>query len=191
MMISKICKTCGVDKSDSEYYPHKSTKDRLDQHCKSCKKTASKLWAEKNKDKRKKISKKYVKNNPEKRSETIRNYYLKNKKEIRIRIKKSIEKKPEPYAELGRKHANIRRARKLNNGQEAYTESQVLSTYGTNCHICDTPIKLKAPRKVGVKGWELGLHLDHVVPLAKGGPDSLENVKPAHGKCNLQKNSMA
>jgi len=31
------------------------------------------------------------------------------------------------------------------------------------------------------------LHIDHLVPLAKGGSDTLENVRPAHGICNLRK----
>ena len=43
-------------------------------------------------------------------------------------------------------------------------------------------------RKVGVEGWEQGLHLDHVVALAKGGNDTLTNVKPSHGLCNIKKN---
>jgi len=33
----------------------------------------------------------------------------------------------------------------------------------------------------------MGLHIDHVMPLSKGGPDTLENVRPAHGSCNVKK----
>jgi 5-methylcytosine-specific restriction endonuclease McrA len=46
---------------------------------------------------------------------------------------------------------------------------------------------MSAPRKVGQDGWEHGLHIDHVYPLSKGGLDTLENVRPAHGKCNIVK----
>ena len=190
-MTSKKCKNCNTLKTKDNFYAHKTTADKLDQICKDCKKQKAYEWSVKNKAKRKEVCARYVKNNPEKRAKTNSKYYHSNKELVRERINEHKKKNPEMYAEWGRKHSNIRRARKLNNGQEAYTESQVLSTYGTNCHICDTPIKLKAPRKVGVKGWELGLHIDHVVPLSKGGPDSLQNVKPSHGKCNLEKNSMA
>jgi 5-methylcytosine-specific restriction endonuclease McrA len=31
------------------------------------------------------------------------------------------------------------------------------------------------------------LHIDHVYPLSKGGLDTLENVRPSHGKCNIVK----
>jgi len=190
-MISKKCKNCKTLKSQDNFYAHKTTADKLDQICKACKKKKAKEWSVKNKAKRKEVCARYVKNNPEKRSETNSKYYFANREKALKATKKWNSRNKEQINALGRKHSNIRRARKLNNGQESYTESQVLSTYGTNCHICDTPIKLKAPRKVGVAGWEFGLHIDHVVPLSKGGPDSLENVKPSHGKCNLQKNSMS
>ena len=68
-----------------------------------------------------------------------------------------------------------------------YSDIDVLSTYGLDCHICQTPVDLNAPRKVGQDGWEKGLHIDHVYPLSKGGLDTLENVRPSHGKCNIIK----
>ena len=84
--------------------------------------------------------------------------------------------------------ANNRRYRNAKeNGQEIYTTTQVLERWGTKCHICDKEIDLNAPTQCGEKGWENGLHLDHVIPLSKGGPDTLDNVKPAHGKCNIAK----
>lgn len=189
-MTSKICKKCKVEKQLDNYYAHKTTADRLDQICKSCKKAKAREWAQSNKEKRKQISKRYVDSNPEKRQLTNFRYYNKNKEKIYNSIKVSKSKKPEIYAGLGRKHANMRRARKLNNGQEPYTESAMLELYGTVCHLCESSIDMAAPRKVGTPGWELGLHVDHVIPLSKGGPDTLENVRPAHGKCNLQKQNM-
>ena len=68
-----------------------------------------------------------------------------------------------------------------------YSDIDVLETYGVQCHICNDPIDLSAPRKVGQDGWERALHIDHVYPLSKGGLDTLENVRPSHGKCNVIK----
>jgi len=83
---------------------------------------------------------------------------------------------------------NAKRHFRRNNTEPGnYSELQVIQTYGTNCHICSNPIDFTAPRKVGQTGWEKGLHIDHVYPLSKGGLDTLENVRPSHGQCNVIK----
>jgi 5-methylcytosine-specific restriction endonuclease McrA len=46
---------------------------------------------------------------------------------------------------------------------------------------------MKASRKVGSKNWEKSLHIDHLIPISKGGSDTLENVRPTHALCNLKK----
>ena len=61
--------------------------------------------------------------------------------------------------------------------------------YGTCCYLCDKEIDLTAPRQSGAEGWETSLHIDHLVPISKGGSDSLDNVRPTHGQCNLKKGS--
>jgi 5-methylcytosine-specific restriction endonuclease McrA len=68
-----------------------------------------------------------------------------------------------------------------------YNELQVIATYGINCHLCGLSIDFMAPRKCGVEGWEFGLHIDHLLPISKGGSDTLQNVRPTHGVCNLRK----
>lgn len=78
-----------------------------------------------------------------------------------------------------------RRAKKYSNGYEIYTTHQVLEMYGSICHLCLEPIDLKISRKIGSLGWEKSLQVDHVVPISKGGPDTLANVRPAHARCNM------
>ncbi len=89
--------------------------------------------------------------------------------------------------EIARGAKRRRRARKLKNGVEFYTEAQVLEKYGTNCYLCKEPIDMDAPRTTWTKGWERGLHMEHVIDIALGGSDTLDNVKPSHGICNLKK----
>jgi 5-methylcytosine-specific restriction endonuclease McrA len=40
---------------------------------------------------------------------------------------------------------------------------------------------------MGEEGWELYPHLDHVIPLSKGGNDTPDNVRTTHAKCNMAK----
>jgi 5-methylcytosine-specific restriction endonuclease McrA len=91
-------------------------------------------------------------------------------------------------------HINaLRRARRAENPQISTAKwftkhlDEILELYGPNCHICNTPIDLKAPRRVGIAGWERSFHPDHVVPLSKGGQNVIENIRPAHAKCNMRK----
>jgi 5-methylcytosine-specific restriction endonuclease McrA len=88
-------------------------------------------------------------------------------------------------------HPEIQKARQniqaRKHGKGDWTTAEALEIYGTDCHICGTAIDLKAPTKVGADGWELALHLDHVIPLSKGGADTLGNIRPAHAKCNIRK----
>lgn len=89
-----------------------------------------------------------------------------------------------------RANARRRRALKSNVPSEPYTTQQILDLHGSDCHLCHEPIDLNAPRGTGrSKGWERGLHLEHVIPLSRGGTDLMENVRPSHGFCNLSKGS--
>lgn len=109
------------------------------------------------------------------------------RQELKENHDKWVEKNPERHKELIRNGSRKRRALILGNGSSPYTEFEVLDTYGKDCHICEKAIDLNAPRQVGKDGWEKGLHIDHLIPILKGGSDTLENVRPSHGLCNISK----
>jgi 5-methylcytosine-specific restriction endonuclease McrA len=50
------------------------------------------------------------------------------------------------------------------------------------CHICGNPIDYALPHTD-----PHSFVIDHVIPLAKGGHDSIENVRAAHRQCNRAK----
>lgn len=186
----KLCKRCSTEKNLTDFYKHKQTKDGYETTCKQCIKATAAKWAKDNPEKNKAKDKAYIERHPERRKETVAKYYQDNKQHLNERVKASRAKNKELYAELGRTHANRRRARKLENGSEPYTEKQMIDAYGLLCNLCAEPINFIAPRKVGARGWERGLHIDHVIPISKGGPDTLENVRPTHGLCNIKKGNV-
>lgn len=68
-----------------------------------------------------------------------------------------------------------------------YKDSAVILIHGPFCWICGDRIDLKAPRNCQGDNWERGLHIDHVVPVSKGGEDTIFNVRPAHALCNISR----
>ena len=114
-------------------------------------------------------------------------YRAEHPEKNRARVAKWRALNPDKSKDLTAKYHHARRARKASVESEFYTDSLLLKTYGTKCHLCNTEINLEAPRTTGLEGWELGLHIDHVIPLSAGGNDTISNVRPAHGKCNLSK----
>ena len=79
------------------------------------------------------------------------------------------------------------RAKKHGAQYAYYTRKQIFDRDGYDCYLCNTPVDLTAPHVRGQPGWENYPHVDHVIPLALGGDDTLENVKIAHAKCNVDK----
>jgi 5-methylcytosine-specific restriction endonuclease McrA len=122
--------------------------------------------------------------NPEKFAEYGKRYREKHKEKERLRHKIYKQNNKEKHASSERR----RRARKRNQQTDLYTVEQVIELYGISCYICLEPIDLNAERRTGRKGWEKGLHIDHLIEISKGGSDTLDNVRPAHGLCNLERN---
>ncbi len=59
---------------------------------------------------------------------------------------------------------------------------RILSQGHPSCAICNEPIDYLAPF-----GEPRSFVADHIVPVARGGSDTLDNKQPAHFKCNAEK----
>ena len=136
-------------------------RDRNENYCEPCRQANTeyfRVWRANNRERHRQISYAWGKRNPEKVRSNMRNV------------------------------CRRRRARKLSVESEPYTQELVIEMYGTLCHVCNLEINLSAPQHASMgEGWELGLQLDHVVPLSKGGNDKLDNIRPIHVKCNMYK----
>ncbi len=192
----RACTTCKQVKPFKDFSKDKSRKYGISYRCKDCHKEVNRKYYDK-----------------EKSAVAAKKSYWKNRDQInqRARLKRQLD--PESYRSYKRAYyqANKERINKLsnewrNNNKETtyrskvrrrarlklaaykpYTVTEVLNVYGTNCYLCQQPIDLLAPRWTAIKGWEKGLHLDHVIPIRDAGPDILENVRPTHAICNLKK----
>lgn len=66
----------------------------------------------------------------------------------------------------------------------SYADRDVFVRDNWVCYLCGGLIDAELPRTD-----PMGATIDHVVPLARGGDDSLENVRAAHFSCNVRKGS--
>lgn len=119
-----------------------------------------------------------------------RKSYLKNWDQRQVDAREWQQRNPNKVKEAAIVSTNKRRVAKQLGGHNKYAVAEILETYGINCYICGKGINLDAPKRAGSgEGWEQGLHIDHLVPLSKGGNDSLSNVRPTHAQCNLRKHA--
>mgnify|MGYP006268504591 CR=1 FL=1 len=84
-------------------------------------------------------------------------------------------------------HKRYNKRRKPGSKERRYTRKQIFDRDGINCYLCGKPTDPTATHIQGQEGWETYPHVEHVIPLSKGGTDTLENVRIAHAKCNIDK----
>jgi hypothetical protein len=96
-----------------------------------------------------------------------------HQEELRAASRKYRQSNPEKF----RINNNNREAKKRGNGGKLSPDIifRLLKIQGTKCAIC----------KVNVK--KTGYHLDHIVPVSRGGKNSDANVQITCPKCNLKK----
>lgn len=102
-----------------------------------------------------------------------RRYYVAHKDTLNAQER--LRAKTPARAAQKRKAVFNRRARKIASFVEKIDPLRVYEMHGGACGICKEFVP------------EDSFHVDHVVPLSKGGLHGYTNVVPAHAHCNLVK----
>lgn len=153
----------------------------------------------------------YRKNNPEKRKETCKNHYQKNRERI-LESQAKYRKTPyrraymEAYYHNNRDHITLLRAQRyLKTRDHALQQARLYKRQ--NPHIVK---RLNWTRRAKFRGsfteaeWlelcekygskclrcgrsDVRLTVDHIVPISKGGANTLDNVQPLCQSCNSRK----
>ena len=163
---------------------------------------SSKRWRDANQDRVKETTRKWRERNPDRISVHNRAYRSKNSERYKSARQERYAANPEPTKVRARNWylSNLERARATNkawylNNQDKVHRSRVkrrlnleLASVGPvdisgliaaceTCYLCSDPL-------VGE------VHVDHVIPLSKGGAHSYGNLKPTHARCNLRKSDL-
>lgn len=185
-LTQKRCKGCGEVKDFSEFHKHKNRKDNLNDICKKCNSEKvlkwqknnpekvgikSKKWATAHKEQRYVAGVKWRNSNYEKMKQLIKAWADSHREKRRASVKKWQDSHPEQRA-LNQRNREIK---KLNVGGTITIKdlAWLKDKYGDRCLCCGAS---------GVK-----LTLDHVVPISKGGENSINNAQLLCGSCNSKK----
>ncbi len=195
----KICNKCKVEKSLEDFRVKKERGAyRTNSSCKECESKQKKEYYLNNrstiikrrkeaivtpeaKEKRKKYLSKYYKENREERKEKSKKYYKGNREQL---LKKASEYKKTKDGKISSRASNSkRRNASLDNDDGTITKHSLdilLQIQNNQCFYCKKDLSLLTDREV---------HLDHYIPISKGGAHSITNVVWSCSSCNLQKNA--
>lgn len=132
-----------------------------------------------NSDSVKKKAKEYAEKNKEKTKQMYQNYYDKNKEVIKENIKKWQINNPEKV-KLMQRTACLNRVARKKNAKGKYTTNDISALYDRQngcCVVCNVSL-------------DAAYHVDHIVPLSRGGVNYPENLQLLCPSCNCQKSAM-
>lgn len=200
----KTCKKCGQTKPATvEYFGrNKAMPDGLGFYCKECTNALSREWYAANKETRRVTAYSYRDNNPDRVKESRRKWVANNKAKIRAYRKATRTRRlaylkewrktnaahRKKYARAWQKAnrartraASLRRRARVLNAEGSYTADDVKAQYERQKGYCYY-LRDGKKHKLG-KNY----HVEHIIPLSRGGTNGPENIVLACAKCNLRK----
>lgn len=169
------------------FYADKRSRDGRQSCCKLCQNKATSAWWKANPERAKKINAKWYRDNPERKKEQGARWYKEN---LERKNKTSVawaKAHPElvravsakwhrDHPELCRIRASKRRALKKAYQGQHYTVVDVAVLFEQQeglCAYCHEPLA--------------SYHVDHIVPLSRGGGNGADNICLACPACNMSK----
>jgi 5-methylcytosine-specific restriction endonuclease McrA len=155
----KTCTNCKTLKAVDQFHKDRQKKDGLAYVCKPCAIDKVKQWQ---------------KDNPDKTREHARKFYSKHKDSLQQGKKIWRENNRDRVREMKRHSQAARRARANSVSTFVVTKVDLRKIRESACAHCDA---------------RDDIHIDHIIPLAKGGAHSIGNLQPLCAPCNQSKGS--
>jgi 5-methylcytosine-specific restriction endonuclease McrA len=174
----KTCVACDVLKPHEEFWPLKSSRDGRCSCCKTCANARRRARRGTHPETVREQSREYWASKRERQRELRRQSYIRHREARLADAKAWQEANPEKVRETRRRSQAKRRAQMLSAplGERVEIDAVVLRDEG-RCGICNEDLS------------SADFHVDHIVPLARGGAHCMSNVQLAHPLCNIRKNA--
>lgn len=173
-----VCKTCMYEDSKKykELNKEKTIQQQKDYRIKNKDRLSSyiKNYNIKNKDRLSEVKRKYYDKNIDIISQYNYDYYKKNKEDI---IKKVILYTKTEKGIISKKNTSNKRRLIKKNGNIDTVALLEMKNKSNNCYWCDCKI------------LNNNYHLDHYIPLSKGGSHTIDNIVISCPSCNLRKSN--
>ncbi|PHE94706.1 hypothetical protein COF76_23130 [Bacillus wiedmannii] len=181
-MDGKVCRKCKEWKVYSDYPENKKCKNGREGTCRNCRSEYSKRWHEENKESRAKKTKRWYEGNKERKAESDRRWYEKNK-ERRAEQKRKWEKEnQEKRYSYGVKRRSLKHNVKFTPSQR----TELLNKDNWTCQCCGIKVH---DRRTGDWNTHDKAHIDHLIPLTKGGDSTPDNLQVLCRTCNIKKHN--
>lgn len=167
----KTCSTCDAEKDASQFHTHRAMPSGLSFECIGCAKERRDKRIQEDPDFYKRD---YVKNRESHRRSRLR-YRERNREKVIQQCRDWRAANPEKY--LASVHA--RRARMLGS-EGAHTAGEVRRIRKMQRDRCAT---------CSISLSDAGCHIDHIVPISKGGTNWASNLQMLCPRCNLKKSA--
>lgn len=170
-IIHKDCSKCGRNLPLSEFTKDRHRKDGLNSRCRDCVNANSRRYNKNNRAKIAARKKAYHEENRDELLPKMREYHAANRDRSAERRKAHRRAHPEMMVA----QAHRRRSKIAENGG-TLTAAEIKAIVAEDCFWCGIDCSQD-------------FHLDHIVPISKGGRNSRCNVAVSCPGCNLSKNA--
>jgi 5-methylcytosine-specific restriction endonuclease McrA len=190
----KTCGKCKQHLAFDNFYKATRSKDGLASYCKSCQKEYLAAYGKKNPEK----IKSYRSKRQDVNKQYQKNYYLQNKERIDKQNAEWAAKNPDRKKAADKLWANQNKEKVRINGKNYYLrnpdkvslrrQKRRATLKQAKTYLVTTKDIRKIMRQPCLYCGSLASHIDHIIPLARGGEHRIGNLAAACKTCNLSKN---